>query len=149
MYRAAGSGLWYFTGRTLEFQDTVDLAQHLNQSTKATSLFAWGKERLFKLAYKVLSPYYDTITFVNHADGGMQRARRCGPKGQHGIYVSEVLALHKFEPRSCPPHPRMRSGWAPANADNDTSSTARRLLAPCHCGATWRDRAIVRCEGVA
>ena len=104
MYRARGSGVWYWTGRTLLFHDTVDLQYYMLR--RFSHIAASGvsipknKRKLIKVAAKLLKPEFQTIVFSKHVDRGFQHNHRCsGPKrGWDANYFSvyEVLAIQKI-----------------------------------------------------
>lgn len=81
-YGAEGSGVWYFTGRMLQFNDTIDLADFLELYGyhQTRQPFYQLKVRLLRKASNLLQDRYDTISFVRHVDNGFHgHKRRCIP----------------------------------------------------------------------
>ena len=112
MYRArdGATGVWYFTGPTLQFADTVDLAAHLNASYYDPRDYA-SKLRLFTEATpELLAAGVETVVFTSHLDACCERR------------LHEVISL-RGAASGCPASPRFRAG---PNAS---------ALAPCACAA--------------
>ena len=101
MYRAVGSGVWYWTGRTLLFHDTVDLQHYiLRRFSQDIAASGQSKRQLIQVATQLLKPEFQTIVFSKHVDRGFQHKHICsGPKrGWAANYFSvyEVLAIQKI-----------------------------------------------------
>lgn len=115
LFKAAGSGVWYFTGRTLQFEDAADLAAFL-----AVNRSSWrfkkpqSKIELMGRATAALSSSYDTVSFAHHVDAGFRaRNRTC-------VSMHELVALRPFNACSMR-HTRLRSGFgaqSPCRCDN-------------------------------
>lgn len=136
LYRARGSGLWVHTGRTLTFDDTIDLQRFLDNrasdgrglgSDPRAGLTQAVKVRLIARAAKQLGGQYDTIGFRRHVDRGYSHSQRCeSPKPGWDTIYSTLHELVRLAPRgqvTCPPLQSMRAGW-PLQPD---------LQAPCTC----------------
>ena len=151
LYRARGSGVWLNTGKTIEFDDTIDLAMYLvtrgrrhggppaavNGSAAAAARarrLLNDKSRLLELAGREFDGVYDTVAFARHVDRGYNRAPVCTEPtiGWNAVYftMSELVIL-RGEPASArrtrtEPHryllPLLRAGVPP-------------LLQPCHADA--------------
>eukprot|EP00929_Paragymnodinium_shiwhaense_P119951 TRINITY_DN91864_c0_g1_i1.p1 TRINITY_DN91864_c0_g1~~TRINITY_DN91864_c0_g1_i1.p1 ORF type:complete len:405 (-),score=30.14 TRINITY_DN91864_c0_g1_i1:99-1256(-) len=125
MYRTPGSGLWFWTGKTIVVSDAVDLARYLGRSLHGRMVEtefphygpAVSKEELFIFARQ---KGVETVEFTHHDDGG--------PKACFGHYDGKYTKLRSywhevvtFRPRrrdvdnnvACPPDATMAGGWAP------------------------------------
>ena len=127
MYRSRGSGVWYWTGRTLLCHDTVDLQHYISRRfSKDISASGKSKRQLIDVATQLLKPEFQTIIFSQHIDGGFQHNYRCsGPKpGWAANYFSlyEVVAIRKV--------PTTKEGsFTVCHRDNRCASLGVRLKA--------------------
>ena len=75
MYRARGSGVWYWTGPTMVVSDAVDLAIFLNRTLRSpphATRSAPGRQHVTKIELMRLAfgiPNIETIIFTHHVDG--------------------------------------------------------------------------------
>ena len=134
MYRATGSGLWYYTGRTLVASDTVDAARMLNLTLSDGYANCWdhGWAESFKgankprpttkpgLLHRLRSLGFETLLLTSHLDPDTNSAKY----GARAFYKIEVVGLRQHVRMACPPDAvHIAWGWR-----------ARRR--PCRCVAT-------------
>ena len=156
-YRAAGSGLWFYTGRTLLMSDTIDLARHLNYSSLSgdPDRFynrggAISKRSLLHRACAALGQAFDSLVFTHHVDGQDPAVRRGQGRCVGGAYLVEVLNLRGCRLRQtraasknlralnvCPPSTRMAAGW------NEPRRRPHEPSRRCECE---EGRSIVKCN---
>lgn len=150
LYQARGSGVWYWTGNTIVFDDTIDLLLYMrqrehpsmgqsmnNSSAMETrknppdsnkllrSKVSLNKASLFRRATKLLRSEFDTIILEKHVDAGFQHSKACEePRAgwaTNYFYLKEVIVLkHKPGPE-CPPLP-LYSGPSNASAPRRPSA---------------------------
>ena len=136
MYAARGSGLWYYTGKTIIVSDHYDLALHVNMKAVYERLDAQagrgrgGPEGVSVACFDILRRQgFHTVIFDKHVDWASADMTESG-KCVHSFYVTEIINIRQSPVvRSCPPEPVQfyARGW------NGSES--------CHCVAntpnTW------------
>ena len=144
MYRAQGSGVWYFTGATLVAADTVDAARALNLTlfdrwaAVHDHGFAGGRRSIGKAALlsKLRRRGFETLILTHHIDSdavGRHRGR--------SFYKVEVIGLRAHKRLSCPPDTdHVAWGWHAAEpqctctptptARNDFCYMGKRVFFP-------------------
>jgi len=126
-YAARGSGLWYFTGKTLVVSDHFDLAQCTGHEPLFHRMNAQhgrgrgGPEGTLKLVFGILRRQgFESVILANHVDWAQHDMAESG-KCQRSLYVTEIVNIrHSWAPlgvnRSCPPQPSTAYayGWISA-----------------------------------
>jgi len=135
-YRAIGSGTWFFTGRTLIAEDTLDLARMLNRSLQdgyaavSDRLHPYwpriNKQQVFEAIRKL---GFDCVILTHHLDPDMRKFPR------HAWYKTEVVGLRSHVRISCPPDGRnIAWGWLASRWPCRCLETVSEPI--CHVGKT-------------